>query len=371
VRLVTGSEAVAAVPGGGLAYLPTASYREMEAWSLPPAAATRLARLEKELGPERLQGSDGALVRGAHWRNFLVKYAESNRMHKTMVALSALARSRGDPPQARRAIGRAQCNDAYWHGVFGGLYLPHLRHAIWRQLAIAERELRRGEGLSCDALDLDGDGFEELWVHSAAFSALVSPWRGGAVESFVRFAEEANLADALTRRREAYHDGVTEGTPEPPVDADTRALLVDRVLPEGLALAEYARAAYAPLASWAAAPMEAVTSVRDDVLEIALAGDGLEKRLGFTAEGALTVEYRWDGAAFPPGAVFAPELSLAEDIAIVTVPRAELWRYPIGTLAKSEHGLEETVQGVALTPRWNASLGAARLEIPAPSPRRT
>jgi len=38
--------------------------------------------------------------------SFLVKYPESNRMHKTMTGAVALSRSRGDPPEARRAIGR-------------------------------------------------------------------------------------------------------------------------------------------------------------------------------------------------------------------------------------------------------------------------
>src|SRR5829696_6187453 len=155
VQLSTLSDAMDAVPSGGIAYLPTASYREMEGWSLPPDAALRLIELERSLGEERMASPDGALVRGAHWRNFLAKYAESNRMHKKMQALSLLCRHQGDPDAARRAIGRAQCNDAYWHGVFGGLYLPHLREAIWRNLAIAEAELRRGEGLTAETLDLD------------------------------------------------------------------------------------------------------------------------------------------------------------------------------------------------------------------------
>ena len=206
IRLSTLGAALEAVPSGGLAYLPTASYREMEAWALPPAAARRLAGLEEELGKERIAGPDGALIRGAHWRNFLVKYPAANRMHKKMQALSALCRARGDPRGARRAIGRAQCNDAYWHGVFGGLYLPHLRAAVWRNLAAAERELRAGEPIAVDALDLDGDGFEELWVHSEHFSALVSPRRGGAIEEFTLFAAEVNYAGVLTRRREAYHE---------------------------------------------------------------------------------------------------------------------------------------------------------------------
>src|SRR2546422_1193734 len=124
-----------------------------------------------------------------------VKYPESNRMHKKMLALSALCRDRGDPPAARRAIGRAQCNDAYWHGVFGGPYLPHLRGAIWRNLAQAERELRQGEPLVAEQLDLDGDGAAEVWVHSASFSALVSPRRGGAIVEYTVFEPGINWAD--------------------------------------------------------------------------------------------------------------------------------------------------------------------------------
>ena len=58
-------DALEAVPSGGLAYLPTASYREMESWSLPPDAALRLTRLERDLGEARVAGADGALIRGA------------------------------------------------------------------------------------------------------------------------------------------------------------------------------------------------------------------------------------------------------------------------------------------------------------------
>jgi hypothetical protein len=153
-----------------------------------------------------MAGPDGALVRGAHWRNFLVKYPAANRAHKKMLALSALCRERGDPPDVRRAIGRAQCNDAYWHGVFGGLYLPHLRAAIWHNLALAERDLRAGEELAWEARDMDGDGYDEIWVHSAGCSVVVAPSRGGAVEDLTLFATLTNHTATLTRRREAYHE---------------------------------------------------------------------------------------------------------------------------------------------------------------------
>ena len=74
-----------------------------------------------------------------------MKYPEANRMHKKMLALSRLCRARGNAEAPRRALGRAQCNDAYWHGVFGGLYLRHIRDTVWRNLAEAEGLLRGGE----------------------------------------------------------------------------------------------------------------------------------------------------------------------------------------------------------------------------------
>jgi len=387
IRLTTLAAALAEVPSGGLAYLPTASYREMEGWALPPEAATRLARLERDLGPERLAGPDAALVRGAHWRNFFVRYPESNRMHKKMQAVSALCRRCGDPATARQAIGRAQCNDAYWHGVFGGLYLPHLREAIWRNLALAEGELRRSAPLEVEQLDLDGDGFEEIWIHAAAFSALVSPHRGGAIEEYTLFGAGINYADVLTRRREAYHElalegveqadtGPGDGTPSihdiekrvrldqlPPVDRDARALFVERVLPGALTLDVYAGGAYQPIVSWAGIPVAVDVRTVGAAVEVTCRAPQLEKRIRCDAGGGLTVSYRWDAAAFPQDALFAPEVSLARPLELTCVPTADVWSFPVATVSKSERGLDETVQGHSLTPRWPVGLAEARVEI--------
>ena len=396
VQLSTLSDALDTVPSGGIAYLPTASYREMEGWSLPPDAALRLIRLERDLGEARLAGPDGALIRGAHWRNFLVKYPESNRMHKKMQALSLLCRSRGDPPAARRAIGRAQCNDAYWHGVFGGLYLPHLREAIWQNLAQAERELRRGQGLSVEVLDIDADGHDEIWIHSDQFSALVSPRRGGSLEEYTIFDTETNYANSLTRRREAYHDTAMEnqaeaardaenGTPSihdieegirlgqlPPLDADDRALLVDRVLPRGLLLSAYTAGDYEPIYSWARSSCN-FRFVRDrDLIELVCSfrgADGeisLEKRLGFAADGSFRVSYRWNPSVAQADDLFATELSLFAPLDLRTEPVADLWTFPIETVAKSERGLDRTRQGESVTLRWPVHLGQASIEISTP-----
>jgi hypothetical protein len=395
VRLSTFAEALEEVPGDGPCYLSTASYREMEEWSLPPEQAVRLLALEKELGPERMAGAEGPLVRGSHWRNFQAKYAESNRMHKKMLALSSLCRERGDPPEARRAVGRGQCNDAYWHGVFGGLYLPHLRQAVWRELAHAERVLRAGESIAVDVLDLDFDGHPELWVHSAHVSVIVSPRRGGAIEELTHLATGENLADALMRRREAYHrlQAVTatddgndahgandeDGMPSihdiekrnmltvlPPMDVEPRAVCVDRMLPPGLPRDVYERAEYAAIRSWARTPMTWTLEQSAGAVTIRLRdGDTLEKRITIGERGDVRVHWRWDGQAWPADASFAPELSLARDIPVHAPGAVETWRYPIETVAKSEKGLDRTVQGMSVTPLVRARAGEATVVLDA------
>jgi len=376
VQLTTPGTALTEVPSAGLVYLPTASYREMETWALPPVAAARLAVLERDLGEERVAGPDGALVRGGHWRNFLVKYPEANRMHKKMLALSALCRDRGDPPAARRAIGRAQCNDAYWHGVFGGLYLPHLRAAIWHNLADAELALRRGEPLAVEQLDLDCDGQVEIWIHSSAFSALVSPTRGGVIEEYTLFASGVNYGDVLTRRPEVYHAvsaeeakaaAASDSAPSihdlerssrlqqlPPVDRVNRALFVDRVLIEG-------GDGTTELASWAGTAFDVNVAATAQGVDLVLRAGSLEKRMSFKPSGELTVSYRWDAAAFPPDAFFSTEISVSKQLAL------DAAAVPFATVSRSERGFEETVQGFSYTPRWPARAGEARVTLVQPA----
>ena len=385
-------DALEAVPSGGLAYLPTASYREMEGWSLPTPAALRFLTLEEELGEERLK-ADGALVRGAHWRNFLVKYPESNRMHKKMLALSALCRERGDPLNARRAIGRAQCNDAYWHGVFGGLYLPFLRAEIWRNLAEAERELREGEAIQCEEVDLDGDGYRELWIHSSRFSAIVSPARGGAIEELTRFALGENLADALTRRREAYHVTALEAAAEseerdsdaragsapsihdieeslklgelPPVDLDDRALFVERILSGAVTQEAYLLGDFTPLTSMSRVPMTAQVDVGPESVVVSLRSPDnlIAKRLTFFPDGSVRAKFSWDSSAYSDQAWFTSEVSLSRPFTLSTEPKADVWQHPIETVAKSERGLDRTLQGTSYLIRWPVRAGSGEVEL--------
>jgi len=402
VRLATFSQALAEVPSGGTAYLPSASYREMEEWSLPAEAFHRLSELKTVLGEERFARGDSPLVRGSHWRNFLVKYPESNRMHKKMLALSALCRERGNPEGPRRAVGRAQCNDAYWHGVFGGLYLRHIRDTVWRNLAEAEGLLRKDEGLVFENTDLDLDGYPEVWVHSSQFSALLSPHRGGSIEELTLFEDGVNLANTLTRRREPYHEltkdageeaadsggehtehdatpsihEIEEGlgfTELPPVDPDDRAIFLERVLTGAVQEADYQQGDYPVFRSWATEPFRIVgietAGGENDIsraVEACLIACGpvaLEKRLRFEADGTVEAHLRWDVVPFPPNAFFTTEISLGEQAEVTASPEAEIWRFPISTFSKSERGFDETVQGESILVRWPVSLGNASIRI--------
>ncbi len=142
----------------GRADLPTASYSEMMEWALPTKARNAYHQVSQEFAnrPDVLR-----FLRGGPWRAFFTKYAESNLLHKKMLRVSAKQHSfdskRMSPERsakhhcAEKHLLRAQCNDAYWHGVFGGVYAPHLRTELWRELVRAETLLdelaRRADGL--------------------------------------------------------------------------------------------------------------------------------------------------------------------------------------------------------------------------------
>lgn len=387
VRLLTFGQALAEVAAAGPAYLPSASYREMEGWALPPERARALSGLEAELGEARLAGPEGSLVRGTHWRHFLAKYPESNRLHKKMLMLSALCRERGDPPAVRRAIGRAQCNDAYWHGVFGGLYLPFLRGALWRELATAESILRRGQSLTVERRDADLDGAEEVILHSERFAMVIAPSRGGVVEEYLRFADGINHAAVLTRRREAYHlEAVSsareagaapsgEGAPSihdlearlvldalPPVDDRGRALAVERVVSGDDTVHRFVDGTVEDLAGWGGPAAEVAVEETEGRMRVVMTWPGRTKEVRVGTGGELEVILTWDPALLPEGARVTAEWSFFAPLPLET-DAAEQWRYDVETVAKSERGFDRTVQGEAVVCVWPAGVGGGRVRI--------
>jgi alpha-amylase len=211
----------------------------MEEWALPPAPARELAWLKEHVEAEGERFAP--FLRGSHWKHFLVRYTEANRAHKKMLALRRLLPHRARWEPVWQELYAAQCNDSYWHGWFGGVYLPLLRHQVWLRLARVERAVRRGQGLRLERLDLDLDGHPEVWLHSAAFSAQIQPHRGGSLVEWTDLRREVNVLNVLTRRPEWYHarlkaagtDG--RGAAPEPISADLR---------EGLAYDPWERTAF-------------------------------------------------------------------------------------------------------------------------------
>ena len=187
-------------------YLPGGSYPEMSEWTLEASAARRFSQARNALKDDQ-----SALVVSPPWRGFLSKYPEANALHKRMLMVSEeLARrsildSSLEVRQAQQNLWRAQGNDVYWHGVFGGLYLPHLRADAYGGLLKAERLLAERRLAAGEQRDYDVDGYEEYLFRGNAGAVFVHV-QGGAVIEWDIFASATNLVDTLARRPEAEHD---------------------------------------------------------------------------------------------------------------------------------------------------------------------
>ena len=117
---------------------------------------------------------------------------------------------------ATQALYRGQCNCAYWHGAFGGIYLPHLRNAIFKELIAAEKaadraEGRRGEWVEATTADYDFDGRTDVRLSNDRLDAWLAPAKGGMLYELDLRDQEHNLLATLDRRPEAYHEQVLAG----------------------------------------------------------------------------------------------------------------------------------------------------------------
>jgi len=401
----------------GIVYLPTASYIEMNEWTLPAKAGHVYADLVARARNEGSFETHKPFLRGGIWRNFLTRYPEANWMHKRMLGLSqrlqALPRSRRVPTLLNH-LYTAQANDAYWHGLFGGLYLPHLRRAVYG--GIVELEALLDSIAPRAALiveDFDRDGAEEAMLRNSLLQAVVRLDADAAVIELDSYPLKHNFGDTLRRhaehyyrkierREQAQHDGggiasahdvvayKHEITPQDLVpDAHPRACFLDRLL--GADGAE-ARPAYAL----------AETSADRGAIEFrARIGDAsVEKRIELRGA-TLSVRYRFDGGA---GATFATQLSFAlpscdgysgryvyrgeypcgfgQPLALPAVdeitlddlelrgrvklglsPPARLAAAPHFTVSQSEAGFEKIMQAATLDLEWPLAPGMREITV--------
>ena len=199
------------VPPRGRTYIPDSSYPEMMSWALPSRARTHYERLESELKEKGDFERFSMFLKTGFWRTFLSKYTESNLMHKKMLHLRSKV-TKEMPEEISERILKSQANDAYWHGLFGGLYLPNLRAEVYQNLIGANKAIDainhpgKDDFVEIEVKDYDVDGFEEILINNRRLSIGLSPANGGRIFELSLKDKEINLMNNLTRRYEPYHE---------------------------------------------------------------------------------------------------------------------------------------------------------------------
>jgi len=206
-------DVLAARPVARRVHVPNASYTEMLEWALPAASvpayvSVRAAAVERE-GAETAR----AFVRGSLWDMFLARYPESDHLHKHVLWTSRRARALRSGIRGRAAaIGatlRAQCNCAYWHGMFGGIYYSHLRHALYHAVLEADALLAAHDRrpVAVESFDIDGDLEDEVVVRAGRLQAFFRPSDAGVLAELDDLTTRFNVANVLSRWKESYHAG--------------------------------------------------------------------------------------------------------------------------------------------------------------------
>lgn len=191
----------------------------MTRWALPPQAQVGLEQFEASLEAHGLLEANRDHVRGGFWRTFLSKYPEANQMQKRMLRLAsrmrAVAREHRIPQEVFDHLWAGQCNDGYWHGLFGGLYLSNLRFTTYRHLITADRlldTLTKQKDIIIEEADYDGDGEVEVIVESSVINLYFKPSLGGCLVELDYKPSGVNLLDVLSRREEGNHKRLIAAT---------------------------------------------------------------------------------------------------------------------------------------------------------------
>lgn len=421
IETITFSEYMSRHPAAGRCYLPAASYFEMSEWSLPVQAQEEFENIIKEFEP---RPDVRRYLRGGFWRNFLTKYPESNNMHKKMLYVSeklqnavSSRRTQERLRSAKDSLYAGQCNCAYWHGVFGGLYLPHLRTAIYKELLKAESAVKTKP--SWKEFDFDKDGRQEYIFESKFQNLYFAPAQGGSLFEWDIMSLGVNIGNTLTRRNEAYHKRLREFLSNPPVSSNgvktihdmvkvkednldqylhydwyRRSSVLDHFLHPDTKFEDFCRNQYGEQGDFILGDYE--TKIEGEKLVLKREGAiwdnknpihvGITKEIIPAGEG-ITIRYNIKNMEKNEiQAMFAPEFNYAFsyrtqsdngaientdewirrddhfefDLAMKFNKPVTLWVHPLETVSLSEGGFEKTYQGTVVVPLY-------RLKIPANS----
>ncbi len=204
----------------GIAYLQNSSYYEMGEWSLKAKDAIELKKIRDEVEKSHGDSTD-KFVKGGIWKNFFIKYEESNRLHKRMLELS---KYRIKDKKYEDFLYRLQTNDVFWHGVFGGLYLPNLRDNAYTYLCKCENFRYKTTKEMVEVGDMDMDGFLEAKIICKNFIARFESKNGAQMVEFLQRDKEFNYQNTLTRREEAYHKKILDKKDKPKDDKAIKSI---------------------------------------------------------------------------------------------------------------------------------------------------
>ena len=379
-------------------YLSCASYPELMEWSLPASSNLEFAK--------------------GFWRLFLAKYPESARMYSKMLRTSEAVHSLGDEASSKmfHELWKGQCNDAYWHGVFGGLYLSMLRRITYSHLIEAQKMVETTRHKGSDFIEISKasfEGHEEFLVDSETLGILASPKYGGSLVELDYKPKSVNLFDNLARRQERYHSEVHDkkkkDTPKKlrsihsqmgAKEKGLRDLLVfengsrfsflDHILKENATPSDIQSKKNLELGSpyslYVPKKEASEESARIDFTRTYnLEGNEIELRKRYEMrKGSSELQVSWMIACHGKRSyAFSPEINLSslgdEDFAkknsrpvVLRHTRnlgfayseigvnvnldfglpVEVWQFPINTVSKSESGYERTLQCVSIMPRY-------------------
>ncbi len=308
-------------PALGRIYIPTSSYIEMTEWALPPKKSYAFGKLLHELEDAHRQDVL-QFMRGGFWRNFLVRYSEVNNQHKKMLRVHDVVYRAGASEQAGAVdLWKAQANDTYWHGLFGGIYMGHVRSAIYHHLIKAQNAadlllMGTGHWQRHEFSDFDCDSQDELLIENDLQNAYIDPQRGGTLFEWDMRRARHNLLCVMTRREEGYHQVLRDfererratrqreesmsqaerqavASPHSTVsvkeadldrhlviDRYRRHSLIDHFLDAGTTLERFAQVQYEEYGNFIEQPYAARLEPREDGLLVTLAREGQVRRAG-------------------------------------------------------------------------------------------
>ncbi|TXT58638.1 MAG: Alpha-amylase 1 [Promethearchaeota archaeon] len=290
IKSITLSEYMEEHPAKGLVYLPTSSYDKMEEWVLPTSIRRTFEQYRDRLREDQHNQELYMFLKGGFWRYYLVKYPESNNMHKKMlyvrsklIGIEKKADTLKDQDLKNKIeskimdawdeIYKAQCNDPYWHGLFGGVYLQFLRFEIYTHLITAEKIIDELEKMitrnpkslmKIIPIDLTKDSKLDLIIESNIYNLYISPSEGGTIFELDFKPKSYNLLNTLTRWEEAYHSIEKIDKNEILVDKYRRSMLRIRFFDRNTSSEDLCTDKYRELSNFVNAQFKIVKNIKKE-----------------------------------------------------------------------------------------------------------